>query len=85
MKGAPLKEHVKLKIKEANTMLGTGAGLAAFGAGSAALIGATCPLCIVAAPVLIGIGVVGRIKAARLQKETSGGKVSMTEKNNGHA
>lgn len=39
------KRHVKM-----------GVGVGAFGAGSLALIGATCPLCFVVAPALVGVG-----------------------------
>ena len=50
---------------EANTALGTGLGIGAFGAASAALLGSVCPLCIVAAPALIGYGVYKRINCAQ--------------------
>jgi len=41
---------------EANTAILTGAGLGAWGAFSAAALGAVCPLCVVVAPALLGYG-----------------------------
>ena len=41
---------------EANTLLGAGLGIGAFGAASGLLLGAVCPMCIVATPALIGMG-----------------------------
>ncbi len=67
-----MEDDRKQQIKDANTMLGAGAGLATFGAGSAMLLGSVCPLCIIAAPVLVGIGVVGRIRAGKQQKAVEG-------------
>jgi hypothetical protein len=51
--------------REANTALGTGVGIGAFGVASAALLGAVCPMCVVAAPALIGYGVYKRVQLRR--------------------
>jgi len=48
--------------KEGNTCLALGGGLAALGAGTALAAGAVCPLCIVAAPALIGYGLYKRLR-----------------------
>jgi hypothetical protein len=41
---------------DANTLLAGGFGIGAFGLISAAIGGAVCPVCVVAAPVLLGVG-----------------------------
>ena len=51
--------------KDANTMIAAGLGVGAFGAASLALVGAACPLCVVAAPALVGLGVIQRIRSRR--------------------
>jgi hypothetical protein len=50
---------------EANTMLAGGAAIAAIGIAGAIVGGAVCPVCIVAAPALLGIGAARKIRAAR--------------------
>lgn len=53
------------RLREANSCIAVGAGLGAWGAGTALLVGATCPLCLFAAPALIGVGVWKRFAAGR--------------------
>jgi hypothetical protein len=53
---------------EANAALGTGLGIGAFGAASAVLLGATCPLCVIASPALIGYGIYKRAKLSRAER-----------------
>lgn len=53
------------KQREANTLLATGAGIAAIGVAGAVLGGAVCPVCVVAAPALLGIGAWKRLVAKR--------------------
>jgi hypothetical protein len=55
-------EQKNQELQEANTCLAIGAGIGAAGIGSAALIGATCPLCVVFAPALLGFGAWKRYK-----------------------
>jgi uncharacterized membrane protein YebE (DUF533 family) len=50
---------------EANTMIAGGLGIGAFGVISAAIGGAVCPVCVVAAPALLGVGAYKRWKAAK--------------------
>lgn len=50
---------------EANAMLAGGATVAAIGIAGAIVSGAVCPVCVVAAPVLLGIGAARKIRAAR--------------------
>ena len=53
-----VKDRNKLKqdLKDANSCIILGAGVGAVGTISALSIGAVCPLCVVAAPSLIGLG-----------------------------
>lgn len=51
--------------KEGNHYLVSGVAIGAVGAASAALLGATCPLCVVAAPGFVGYGLYKRWRAAR--------------------
>jgi hypothetical protein len=55
---------------ESNSYLGAGVGLGVFGVASGALLGAVCPLCIVATPALLGAGVYKRICANRAAKQS---------------
>ncbi len=59
-------EHWTSQKKEGDGHIKFGVGVGAFGAGSLALLGATCPLCFFVAPAMVGIGVLKRRKA--LQK-----------------
>lgn len=44
------------ELREAKAAMAIGAGVGAIGTVSALLTGATCPICVVMAPVLIGTG-----------------------------
>jgi hypothetical protein len=44
------------QLEEGKRHIKFGAGIGAFGAASLAIIGTTCPLCFVAAPALVGVG-----------------------------
>lgn len=50
-------------MKEGNECIAMGLGLGGFGAGTLLAFGATCPLCVVAAPGLIGLGLYKRLTA----------------------
>jgi hypothetical protein len=56
------------ELRDANLCLAYGVGLGALGAGTALLAGATCPLCVVVAPALIGVGAWKRFAAGRMKK-----------------
>ena len=60
--------------REGNTCLALGGGLAALGAGTALAAGAVCPLCVVAAPALIGYGLYKR-RRPRRQAGAGGARV----------
>jgi hypothetical protein len=48
---------------QANEMMGMGAGIGALGVVTATAFGAVCPVCVVAAPALIGAGLYKRYRA----------------------
>jgi len=48
---------------EGTRLIASGVGLGALGAASAVVLGATCPLCVVGAPALVGWGFYKRWKA----------------------
>lgn len=51
--------------RDANALMLSGAGIGVFGAVAAAIGGAVCPVCVVAAPTLLGIGAFRRWQATR--------------------
>lgn len=61
------KDKQELK-QEAHTLLVGGATLGAFSAITATLLGATCPMCVVVAPVMLGAGAFKRWQVAKLEK-----------------
>ena len=52
-------------VTEANQYIAMGVGVGGFGAGAALLLGAVCPICVVAAPGLIGLGLLKRHSAGK--------------------
>ena len=50
----------------------TGVGLGVASLGAAALLGAACPLCVVAVPALIGSGILKRNKAKKARASAQG-------------
>lgn len=63
-------ETCKRDVAEANTCIGLGAGVGALGAGTALVTGATCPICWIAAPALVGIGLYKRLKNRHQQEKS---------------
>lgn len=60
----------KNKLKsDAHTLLVGGATLGAFSAITGALVGATCPMCLVVAPVMLGAGAYKRWQLAQAERE----------------
>jgi hypothetical protein len=51
--------------REANAMLAGGATVAVLGIVGAITSGAICPVCVVTVPVLLGVGVARKVRAAR--------------------
>lgn len=67
----PTGASIDAEIQDANSCMAIGAGLGAFGTGAGLLIGATCPICVVLAPALIGVGAVKRFAAGRKRRSQS--------------
>jgi len=59
--------------KEGNQLLGLGLGVGAWGAATGMLLGAVCPLCVVAAPALVGAGLFRRWQAGRPERPSGEG------------
>lgn len=60
-------------LNDANTCMALGAGVGALGLVTAAAAGATCPLCVVVAPGLIGYGAYKRWQASKDKSSTNCG------------
>lgn len=58
-------QDAEQELRDAGSCLAMGAGVGAMGTISAVLIGATCPICVVMAPALIGMGLVKGYAARR--------------------
>jgi len=74
------KESVDKVRTEGNQCIAIGIGVGGLGTVAAVALGATCPLCFVAAPALIGMGVYRRITA----KQRGSGKSDDTKRNDAH-
>ena len=59
------EQQIQQELRDAGSCLAMGAGVGAVGTISAVLIGATCPICVVMAPALIGMGLVKGYAARR--------------------
>ncbi len=60
--------HSAADKQEANKALLTGAGIGAWGVASAALLGSVCPMCVIAAPALLGYGAYKRWQCRDVQQ-----------------
>jgi len=65
---APVSKRCRVELgdkakRDANALMVSGAGIGVLGAVAAAIGGAVCPVCVVAAPALLGIGVFRRWRA----------------------
>ena len=63
--GATAAEACAAEAREGTRLMVSGVGLGAIGAASAAVLGATCPVCVVGAPALVGWGAYRRWRARR--------------------
>ena len=63
-------QQIQQELQDAGSCLAMGAGVGTVGTASALLLGATCPICVIIAPALIGMGLVkgyvARKKRAKL-------------------
>ena len=58
-------QDAQQELRDAGSCLAMGAGVGTIGTASAFLLGATCPICVVMAPALIGMGLVKGYVASR--------------------
>lgn len=68
-------QDAQQELRDAGSCLAMGAGIGAVGTISAVLIGATCPICIVMAPALIGMGLVKGYAATKRLKSAPDSKI----------
>ena len=61
-------EHEEL-TREGNRLMLSGSAIGAATVASAVLLGATCPLCIVGVPALIGFGAYQRVRGELIRRE----------------
>ncbi len=59
------------KLTDADKCIGVGLGVGTLGIGATLLVGATCPICYIAAPALVGAGLWNKRKAARKKLDTT--------------
>jgi hypothetical protein len=63
------KQDAERKVRDGNTCIGMGVGLGAISAGAAAITGAVCPICYVAVPALLGMGLYERNQGKKLEQQ----------------
>ena len=70
------EQQIQQELRDAGSCLAMGAGVGTVGTASALLLGATCPICVVMAPALIGMGLVkgyaARKKRAAIRAKEAG-------------
>lgn len=70
------EQQIQQEMRDAGSCLAMGAGVGTLSTASALLLGATCPLCVVIAPALIGMGLVkgytARKKRAAIRAQKAG-------------
>lgn len=70
------EQQIQQELRDAGSFLAMGAGVGTVGTASALLLGATCPICVVMAPALIGMGLVkgyvARKKRAAIRASEAG-------------
>lgn len=59
----------KEELQDADACAAIGAGIGAAGTGAALVTGVTCPICWIAAPALIGIGLAKRYRLKKGEKQ----------------
>lgn len=61
-------DEINKADSDANFAITTGVGIGALGVGASLLTAATCPLCVVIAPALVGVGVYKKYKLRKQKK-----------------
>ena len=73
-------QQIQQELQDAGSCLAMGAGVGTVGTASALLLGATCPICVVMAPALIGMGLVkGYVARKKRAKLCADGNHSVPE------
>ena len=62
------EDHARELREDSHRLLVGGATLGTFAVVTSALVGATCPMCVVVAPVMLGAGAVQRWRAIRKER-----------------
>lgn len=74
-----MKQKDERPEKEGNELIFTGVSVGAIGLLGAAVLGAACPLCVVATPALIGTGLYKRWRGKQASKEAATAEAVVTE------
>ena len=73
-------QQIQQELQDAGSCLAMGAGVGTVGTASALLLGATCPICVIIAPALIGMGLVkGYVARKKRAKLCADGNDSVPE------
>ena len=75
------EQQIQQELRDAGSCLAMGAGVGTVGTASALLLGATCPICVVMAPALIGMGLVKGYAARRKRAAMRADKAEVAERN----
>ena len=75
------EQRIQQELRDAGSCLAMGAGVGTVGTASALLLGATCPICVVMAPALIGMGLVKGYAARRKRAAMRADKAEAAERN----
>ena len=65
------EEAAPVSSETGNTMLLAGGGFAAYGTTMAVAVGTVCPVCIVATPLLLGVGAYQKYKHVKAKKASN--------------
>ena len=76
------EQQVQQELQDAGSCLAMGAGVGTVGTASALLLGATCPICVVMAPALIGMGLVKGYVARKKRAKMCADGNDTSEENN---
>jgi hypothetical protein len=74
-------QQIQQELRDAGSCLAMGAGVGTMGTASALLLGATCPICFVAAPALIGMGLVKGYTARKKRAAIRAKEAAAVERN----
>ena len=76
------EQQIQQELRDAGSCLAMGAGVGTVGTASALLLGATCPICVVMAPALIGMGLVKGYVARKKQAKLCADGNDSSQKHN---